>query len=163
MAISPELTFLDSARYLYLRQLAEPRDNSLRLVVQEALANADSLGRPNPELPELAELLTEASPIDSNAACRTFELTWTHYVAYLVTEEVVGSCGKYDDEVFTGSAFRIYTKSHFLEHLARDTGGHTEEIFHYKLTCLNHLIDIAAYGPPEVKQVGPISPSKYSN
>jgi hypothetical protein len=163
MATSPELTFLDSAKYLYLRELAEPRDNSLRLVVQEAVANPDSLARPHPELPELAELLTEVSPIESDATCRTFELTWTDYVAYLVTEEFVGSCGKYDDQVFTGSAFRVYTKSHFLEHLARDTGGHTGEIFHYKLTCLNHLIDIAANGPPEVKLVRQSPLSAYSN
>ncbi len=82
---------------------------------------------------------------------------WNRYAAYLVTEECVGSCGQYDDEVFTGSLFRVYTKSHFLEHLARDTGGHTEEVLHYKLTCLNHLIDVAAYDPPEVTLVGPIS------
>jgi hypothetical protein len=153
MANRLELDFLDSAKYLYLRELSEPRDNSLCLVVQEAVVNPDGLVRPHPELPELAEL----SPIESTDACRTFELTWKRYVAYLVTEECVGSCGEYDDEVFTGSLFRVYTKSHFLEHLARDTGGHTEEIFHYKLTCLNHLIDVAAYSPPEVKQVGPVS------
>jgi hypothetical protein len=29
---------LDSAKYLYLRELTEPRDNSLRVVVQEAVA-----------------------------------------------------------------------------------------------------------------------------
>jgi len=113
MATSPELTFLDSARYLYLRQLAEPRDNSLRLVVQEALANADSLVARILSF-RIGELMTEASPIESNAACRTFELTWTHYVAYLVTEEVVGSCGKYDDEVFTGSAFASIQNRIFL-------------------------------------------------
>jgi hypothetical protein len=73
------------------------------------------------------------------------------------TEECVGSCGQYDDEVFTGSVFRVDTKSHFLEHLGRDTGGHTEEIFHFKLTCLNHLIDVAAYAPPEAKQIWPAS------
>ena len=59
-----------------------------------------------------------------------------------VTEECVGSCGSHDDEIFRGKLFRVYTKSHFLEHLARDTGGHTETILHYKLTCLNHLIDV---------------------
>ena len=157
MATRPELDFLDSAKYLYLRELAEPCDNSLRLVVQEAVVNPDGLVRPHAELPELAELSKGASPIESTATSRTFELTWKHYVAYLVTEECVGSSGQYDDEVFSGSLFRVYTKSHFLDHLARDTGGHTEEIFHYKLTCLNHLIDVAAYVPPEVKQVGPIS------
>ena len=73
---------------------------------------------------------------------------------------MVGSCGNYDDEVFSGKLFRVYTKSHFLEHLTRDTGGHTEQITHYKLTCLNHLIDVAAYGPPEINQVGAVSPTR---
>ena len=73
--------------------------------------------------------------------------------AYLVTEECVGSCGSYDDETFSGKLFRVYTKSHFLEHLGRDTGAHTEPVVHYKLTCLNHLIDVAAYAPPEVTQL----------
>jgi hypothetical protein len=149
---------LDSGKYLYLRELSEPRDNSLRLVVQEAVANPAGVLRLHPELPELAELSRGASPIESTEACRIFELTWKRYVAYLVTEECVGSCGQYGDEVFTGNLIRIYTKSHFLEHLTRDTGGHIEEIVHYKLTCLNHLIDIAAYGPPEVKQISPSSP-----
>jgi hypothetical protein len=147
---------LDSAKYLYVCGLTESRDNSLRLLVQEAVANPAGVVRPQSELPELAELSRGASPIESTGACRTFELTWKRYVAYLVTEECVGSCGQYGD-VFTGGLFRVYTKSHFLGHLAKDTGGHTEQIFHYKLTCLNHLIDIAAYGPPEVKQIGPIS------
>jgi hypothetical protein len=75
-------------------------------------------------------------------------------VAYLVTEECVGSCGRDDDEIYTGKLFREYTKSHFLEHLSRDTGGHTESILHFKLTCLNHVVDVAAYAPPEVKQIG---------
>jgi hypothetical protein len=81
-------------------------------------------------------------------------------VAYLVTEECVGSCGNYADEIFTGKLFRVYTKSHFLNHLARDTGGHTDALLHYKLICLNHLIDVAAYVPPEVRVIGPVSSSR---
>ena len=158
MAASPELNSLDSVKYLYLRELSEPRDNSLRLVVDEALSNpsgsvrADQLG-----LPELAEMLKDAHAIETTESCRSFELTWKHYVAYLVTEECVGSCGDYSDEAFSGTLFRVYTKSHFLDHLARDTGGHTEAIRHYKLTCLNHLIDVAAYAPPEVRLLRPVS------
>jgi hypothetical protein len=150
----PELNALNSAKYLHLRELSEPQDNSLRLVVQEAVANPDGLVQPHPELPELEEILRGGSPIESTDACRTFELTWELYVAYLVTEECVGSCGRDDDEIYTGKLFRVYTKSHFLEHLLRDTGGHTESILHFKLTCLNHLVDVAAYAPPEVKQIG---------
>ena len=105
-------------------------------------------------LPELNEILKDASPIEATADCRVFELTWKRYVAYLVTEEMVGSCGGYNDERFSGKLLRVYTKSHFLDHLARDTGGHTEVIRHYKITCLNHLIDVAAYLPPEIRLVG---------
>jgi hypothetical protein len=158
MANRIALDSLDSAKYLYLRELSEPQDNSLRLVVQEAVVNpSGSVRSPNPELPELEKILRGASPIESTDACRTFELTWKRYVAYLVTEECVGSCGQDADEIYTGKLLRIYTKSHFLEHLSRDTGGHTDTILHYKLTCLNHLIDVAAYAPPEVKQIWPVS------
>src|SRR6516162_563508 len=38
----------------------------------------------------------------------------------------VTSCGQHDNEVSTGKLLRVNSKSHFLEHLARDTGGHTE-------------------------------------
>src|SRR5215467_4995508 len=145
MASKPEPDFLETTRYLFLRDLSEPRDNSLRLVLQEAVVDPGGAVRLHPELPELDELSKGASPIESTEGCRTFELTWKRYIAYLVTEECVGSCGRYDDEQFTGRLFRVYTKSHFLEHIERDTGGHTEAILHYKLTCQNHLIDVAAY------------------
>lgn len=124
--------------------------------MQEAVVKPDGVVGLHPELPELTELLRDFSPIESTDACRSFELTWKHYVAYLVTEELAGSCGRYDDEVFTGSVFRVYTKSHFLGYLARDTGGHTAPLLHFKLVCLNHLVDVAAYGAPEFQQVGPI-------
>jgi hypothetical protein len=154
MALSTLLNSLNSAQHLYLREIREPRDNSLRLVIQEAVANRRGAVASRPGIPTTEGLWTECAPIESTEDCRTFELLWERYVAYLVTEECVGSCGQYDDEVFTSRLFRVYTKSHFLQHLSRDTGGHAEAIVHYKLTCLNHLIDVAAYGPPDIKQIG---------
>jgi hypothetical protein len=149
-----ELDALDSVRYVFLRELSEPRDNALRLVVQEAVQNPAAVALPRvADLPEVAALRRNATPIQSTVNCRTFELTWKRYVSNSVTEECVGSSGNYDDEVFTGKLFRIYSRSHFLEHIARDTGGHTDAIRHYKLVCLNHLIDVAAYSPPEVRLI----------
>ena len=142
---------LNSVQYLYLRELSEPRDNSLKLVVEEAVVNRSGLVKP--ELPELASLLKDRSPIESVAGCRVFELYWKRYAAYLVTEELVGSNAEngYEDECYSGRLLRIYSKSHFLAHIARDTGGHIEPLLHYKLVCLNHLIDVAAYTPPDVR------------
>ena len=141
---------LDSGQYLYLRELSEPHDNSLKLVVEEAVVNRSGFVRTDPELDAI---LTNASPIESVKGCKAFEIYWKHYVAYLVTEELVGSNAEtgYDDECYTGKLLRVYSKSHFLDHLARDTGGHIEPLRHYKVVCLNHLIDVAAYTPPEVR------------
>jgi len=130
---------LDTAEHLYLRKLSEPRDNTLRIVVQEAISNRAKAAPL--EIPGSPGKFFdgEAWPIESSEACRTFVLHWRHYVAYLVTEECVGSCGKYGDESFTGRLARLYTRSH-----------------HYKIVCLNHLIDVgfnkAARGRDRVRQ-----------
>jgi hypothetical protein len=154
MSEDAALEALNEVKYLYLQMLSEPSDNSLRVVVQEAIVNRSApLPPPLPELPELAEICKDAWPIESIEGCKSFELYWKRYAAYLVTEEMVGSCGGYDDEVYSGKLLRVYSKSHFLEHLARDTGGHEEPILHYKLTCLNHLIDVAAYAPPQIRVI----------
>jgi len=140
---------LELVQYLYLRELSEPRDNSLKLVVEEAVVNRAGVASFHPEL---EAILKDASPIESLEGCRTFEIYWKRCAAYLVTEELVGSNSitGYDDETYTGKILRVYTRSHFLDHLARDTGGHIDTVLHYKLLCLNHLIDVAAYAPPEV-------------
>ena len=48
MANRIEFSSLDSANYLYLPELSEPRDDSLRLVVQEAVVNPSGLVRLSP-------------------------------------------------------------------------------------------------------------------
>ena len=143
---------LESVQYLYLRELSEPRDNSLKLVVEEAVVNRPGTAKFDPKL---EAVLKDASPIESVEGCRVFELHWKRYAAYLVTEELVGSnsVGGYNYESYTGTIFRVYTRSHFLDHLVRDTGGHIDSPQHYKLVCLNHLIDVAAYAPPEVRRL----------
>jgi len=152
MSGAPVFDELNAVKYLYLRELSEPGDNSLRIVVQEAVVNRSGQAWSDlPDLPELGKIMKDSWPIESTEGCKTFELYWKNYVAYLVTEEMVGSCASYDDEVYTGNLLRLYGKSHFLDHLARDTGAHTEPLIHYKLICLNHLIDVAAYSPPVVR------------
>jgi hypothetical protein len=153
---SEKFFLLEEAKYLYLREIREPRDNSLRLVVEEAVVDyaKTDLGEPEGDTTQAlrnAGILDNAHPIEANDTCRTFELFWKHYVAYLVTEECVGSCGTYTDEVYTGKLLRRYSKSHFLDHLARDTGGHARPLQHYKLVCLNHLIDVASEEPPAIE------------
>lgn len=144
-------SILDRAEYLYLRDISEPSDNSLRLVVEEARVNHSEAGTASALPDQFSEILKGASLIEATEGCRTLELRWDHYVAYLVTEEVVGSAGDRRDEVYIGNLLRVYSKSHFLDYLAHNTGGHIEPLTHYKLICLNHLIDVASYGPPDIR------------
>jgi hypothetical protein len=145
------ISLLNQTKYFYLREISEPQDNSLRLVVEEAVEDRSETGFARDPASPLAEILKDAWPIESTDKSRSFEFHWNHYAAYLVTDEVVGSGGDHEDETYTGTLFRVYTKSHFLDYLARETDGHIEPILHYKLVCLNHLIDVASYRPPEVR------------
>jgi len=144
---------LNSVKYVYLREISEPdinAFNTLRIVVEEAVINYG--GVPNVP-PGLDAILKGAHPIESVEGCKSFQLYWRHYLAYLVTEELIGSNAPngYADECYTGSILRVYTKSHFRDHIARNTGGHIKEVHHFKLVCLDHLIDVASYFPPEIE------------
>jgi hypothetical protein len=148
-----EADALNSARYLYLRELSEPKDNALRLLVEEAVVNRMRAPTVPACAAELEAIFKDAWPTESVVGCRKFELIWERYAAFLVTEEMVGSCGSDEDELYTGKLLRVYTRSHFLDHLSRDTGGHAKPLQHFKLICVNHLIDVASYALPEIHVV----------
>jgi hypothetical protein len=148
---------LNSVRFVHLREISELDNrtfNSLRIVVEEAFVNKAAVVS---DRPGLANVPAGAHPIEFIEGCKKFGLSWKHYLAYLVTEELVGSnaLNGYEDEVYTGNILRVYTKSHFLDHIMRDTGGHIQEVVHYKLICLDHLIDVVSYDPPEVEVLTP--------
>jgi hypothetical protein len=141
---------IDGAAYLYLARLFEPYDNQLTIVLDEAGANEAKTG--SRMLPG-GVVICDAMPIEVTDTSRVFTLTWNRYISYSVTEEMHGSCGNYDDEEYTGRLFRTYTKSHFLAFLAHDTGGHFESYKHYKICCLNHIIDVASVRPPTLQSL----------
>jgi hypothetical protein len=88
MSYNPEFDSLNSVKYLFL---LEPRDNSLRLVVEEAIENRLAPTRVPSDNPELDEILKRSWPIEPVERCKTFELTWSRYAAYLVTANYGGS------------------------------------------------------------------------
>ena len=154
------IPLLDGIQYLYLNHISEPRDNSVRILVDEATDGpADSSGSSAAnKAPQ-----TRFGAIKSTAKCRRFEFFWERYVAYLVTEESAGSMGHYEDEVSEGCLFSVFKKSHFLDHISRDTGGHSRPVLHFKISCLNHLIDVASYDPPEVRVPGTVGEIEMPN
>jgi hypothetical protein len=145
---------LDCAKYLNLVSIQIHGISQLEIVVQEAIENSEKRGPFwGSERPELAILLQAAVPIESTEVCASYRLYWKNFTAYLVTEECVGSCGNYDDEIFEGKVFRLYNQSHFLKHLSLDTGGQVYPLIHYKIICLNQLIDVASEEPPAIEVI----------
>lgn len=147
------ITLLDRAKYLFLTSISEPQDNSLRIVVGEAIADPSALTVPRDPYDPISKILDGAILVRTTASCHTFELTWSRYVAYLVTEEGVAS-GNSSDEVFTGNLFRVYEKSKFLDYLSA-TCNPIESVMHFRLVCQNHVIDVVSYHAPDVRLLSP--------
>jgi hypothetical protein len=57
---------LNDCKYLYLREIGEPRDNELRIVVEEAVVISNDASDAGP--------LSAYRPIESTGSCRLFEL-----------------------------------------------------------------------------------------
>jgi len=62
---------IDSAAYLFLNRLFEPRDNQLTIVLEEAVVNEAKRG-PR-ELPG-GIVFEDVAPIEPSASCRVFTL-----------------------------------------------------------------------------------------
>ena len=84
-----------------LHSLREPRDNQLEILIVKFAPNRSKAGLLPDSLkdrPELSFLAEGSCPIEPIPGCKKYRLYWGHYAAYLVTKEMVGSCGNYDGE-----------------------------------------------------------------
>jgi hypothetical protein len=138
---------VDSCRYLYLRELTEPRDNALSVIVDEGL-----IGEPEDVVLPGGVPLNGSSPIEVTPASRAFELSWPSYVAYSVRNE--SFCVPDGSEEFQGQRLCRYSRSHYLDFVARATIARTEypgPLVHYGVICLNHVIDVVSIDEPVVR------------
>jgi len=80
---SEKFFLLNRAKYLYLREICEPRDNSLRLVVEEAVVSNRDAGSQDSWRGSVkslldAGILDNSQAMESSYSCKTFELLWKH-------------------------------------------------------------------------------------
>jgi hypothetical protein len=139
---------IEACSYLSLRELREPKDNAVTLVLDEAIIGATAT---NLTLGDIT--LNEVRNIEVTRNSRAFELLWDQYVAYSVRNESFSLPGK-DEEIASGHWLRIYRKSHFLDYLNKATWGdarHPGPVTHFGIICLNHVIDVASVKPPKIR------------
>jgi hypothetical protein len=143
---------IDDCRWIHLRELAEPGENALRLVVDEAHV----AGPPVDIEVRPAKVLRGLERIESDPSCRVFELVWPTYVCYAVRNE--SFCTQNADETWEGRLFRRYSKSHFLEFVARTTiatAAFPRPLQHWGVACLDHVIDVVSASAPHVRRMEP--------
>ena len=141
---------LDSCGYLYLEELSEPHANGLRLVLSEGIVadRAETLTVGEVEIPRVR-------PVEVTDPSRWFEVVWDTYISYSVRNESYCSWDK--EEKWTGNAFRVYSKSKFLEFVSTGTfasDAYPGPFVHYEILCSDHIIDVASEHPPTICRVG---------
>lgn len=141
---------IESCKWLFLRQLEEPEENSLRLVVEEAKAD----GSPEDIEVSPGKFIKGTVPIESDSSCRLFEIIWPFYVAYTVRNESYTSWD--DTEQWDGRLFRVYSKSHFRDFVSIGTFANNEypgPLQHWCVLCLRHLVDVVSHVEPVVRKL----------
>ncbi len=154
---------LDSCQYLYLRDLGEPRDNSLRLVIQEADASGE-VDASHPIVKLFGNAFGdyrkgELRSIVSDASSRSFELYWDRYVAYAIHNE--GFQGADETAESTGRLLRTHSRSRFLDYILESTFAAAVldlPLVHFGIYCQNHNIDVVSTERPSIKIIAPQLP-----
>ena len=149
MESSSPLEELDSFKYLYLDSISEPETNTLRLVLSEGIVSerTETLVIGDIEIPDLR-------PVEVTAASRHYEVVWDSYISYAVRNESYCIWDKEED--WTGNAFRVYSKSKFLDFIAGGTSASADypgTFVHYEILCSDHIIDVVSEHPPTVHRV----------
>jgi hypothetical protein len=141
---------IDSCKWIFLREIGEPEENSLRLVIEEAKADGPAENREI--LP--GKVIRGTRAIESDASCRAFELVWPSYVSYSVRNESFCTLDK--EGVWEGRLFCRYSKSHFLDYVARATFASADypgPLRHWGVNCLNHIVDVVSTAEPRVWEI----------
>ena len=137
---------INAHRYIYLGEINEPEDNSLRFTIEEAGVSDEekTLEICGTELSGLRSIeVTDKSCI--------YEVIFDDYVAYSVRNESYALPS--DHEVFEGRLFCTFTKSHYLDYISKATFASDDypgPYKHYSFNCLNHIVDVVSTDPPAI-------------
>ncbi len=150
-AIPKELAELDTCASLYLREISEPKQNTLRLLIEEAEVMPEEVA-----IRFAGTDLGKGHLVRSTASSRLFEIVWDNYVAYSVTNESFATPS--ESEEFSGRFARSYSKSHFLDYISHATFASNEypgALQHVGIVSEEHIIDVISTEPPRVRHMRP--------
>lgn len=135
---------IESAHSLFLLELSEPQENSLRVVVGES-----SVGEPQDLKVDGADfVLHDVSPIKHVPGNRRFTIVWDSYITYAITNE---SWAVYDKSgPREGRLFVRFTESSLLRWLKEKTWEDEKRRYHWQINCENHMLDVVSTVEPVI-------------
>ncbi len=147
---------LNKHKYLDILEIGETDEWNFRLVIAEAGTFENSPAVTPEEEPndKIRKLLNEGKPIEVTESSKLYEIVFSDYITYSVTNESYANAG--ETEEYEGKLARIYSKSAFLDYVANNTfvtSDYPGPFKHYGFCCLNHIIDVASVEPPKVKVI----------
>ncbi len=148
---------INNHRYLFLAEICEQEENSLRIIVEEGRLGEqitkNDLKKASNEIEEAINSVRLGSyPVIIDGSCCKYEITFNTYIAYFVRNE---SYSNFDESSnFSGKFFGTYLSSQFLDFLKISTWA-TEDypgkFNHYGLFTEHSIVDIASVSDPEIK------------
>lgn len=105
--------------------------------------------------PHLVAGIEDVRSIAISATSKIYAFRFIEFVAYSVTDEMyVGRTQ--EEEVFEGGdRVRVYSESHFLNHVSKTTWAKDEfpgPLLHIQLNTLDHTIDVVTIKAPEIRR-----------
>jgi hypothetical protein len=138
---------IDDVQWLYVGGISEPRENDLRILLEEARVAPSKA-----DLPVVGPHSTYGA-IVHDETCRVFEVRFLPVVAYLVTNETYPNPDK-DYDRFTGQKFRHYSRSRYLDFIRKSTVDFSDvwgPLRHWGIACLNNIIDVVSQKDPVIE------------
>lgn len=133
---------------LFLTEIGEPAEKSLRIVVAEGV-----LGQTSPIKFDATDL-GEGRPIEVTNESRHFELNWDYYVAYAVRNESFWKAEPQEPQMVNQLCRRV--DSAFLEFVSTTTfadSNYPGPLQHWALSTLTHCVDVVSVQPPRIQQL----------
>jgi hypothetical protein len=136
--------------YNYLSSLIEPETNSLRIFVERCRVSQQG------EDIELGKhIIKDVHQIEVDEELPIVQLEFCSYVSYSIINESFTVLDDY--EIFEGYSFRIFKKSRYLDFINKGTIVKDifpeEELVHYEIACLDHIIDVISFNEPKVTEI----------
>ena len=148
------ISAIQSCEFLSLHSISELEEGGVRLVIHEAKTggpvNAEILD--SEPLAEVKKILAQSNAIVHGQGCRVFTLTWEDYIGYCVENESF-ALPEPDTSEYDGRLLRVYTKSVYLDFIARSSFATSEypgPFRHFSVLCLDHIVNVASTHEPTI-------------